>query len=172
MHRRALGRFPDVIDTLLRAALPADLHALVRRLVVATREFVVAHVQKRRGELSEGEGSLIAREAGLVARDVLRAASQPPRQAAIKHLHISLPLDAPRVVAVTVFADDTARLVLDHQFGPCSRRVRALARPHRDFRSWSESARCVPSVCTAQRPSARGSIGTCALRGMETLLEY
>jgi hypothetical protein len=50
---------PDVIDSLLRAALPADLHSLVPCLVreVAVREFVASHVQKRWGELSEGEGT-------------------------------------------------------------------------------------------------------------------
>ena len=54
-----------MIDSLLRAALPDDLHALVPRLVreCAAREFVVAHVQKRWGELSEGEGNLVARGA-------------------------------------------------------------------------------------------------------------
>jgi hypothetical protein len=34
------------------------------------------------------------------------------------------------------------------------------------FRSCNESARCVPSVWTAQRPPGRGSTATCGLRAM------
>ena len=35
-----------------------------------------------------------------------------------------------------------------------------------DLRSCNECARCVPSVCTAQRPSGRGSTATCGLRAI------
>jgi hypothetical protein len=58
---------PDAIDSMLRAALPADLHALVPRFIgeVSARDFVSAHAKKRWGELSEGEGNLIAREVGI-----------------------------------------------------------------------------------------------------------
>jgi hypothetical protein len=72
---------------LLRAALPADLHALVRRLAreCAARDFVAAHAQKRWGDRSEGEGNLIAREVGIVARDVLSGV--PAAAGSGKHLH-------------------------------------------------------------------------------------
>jgi hypothetical protein len=68
-----------MIDLLLRAALPAEVHALVPRLVgeVAAREFVAARVQKRWGELTEGEGN--PNRAGGRTRSARRAQRRPHR---------------------------------------------------------------------------------------------
>lgn len=68
----------DVIVRLLRSTLPADMRAAAPELAerVLKHPDVAAHAGKRWGELSEGEGNIIAREAGAVARDVeIRSAS-------------------------------------------------------------------------------------------------
>lgn len=79
-------------------------------------------------------------------------------------------LDPPWIVTVAVFASDPARLVFDYEFGvlgPGKFSPRLIAS---DFRSCNESARCVPSVWTAHRPSGRGSTATCGLRAIARLL--
>jgi hypothetical protein len=64
---------PDVIESLLRVALPTELHALIPRLLyqVTERPHVSEHAQKVWGELSEADGNIIAREVGLVARTAI-----------------------------------------------------------------------------------------------------
>jgi len=62
----------DVIINLLLTTLPPDMRAAAPELAdrVAEHPEVAPYVRKRWGELTEGQGNIVAREAGVVARDV------------------------------------------------------------------------------------------------------
>jgi hypothetical protein len=70
------------IEVLLVASLPADVRVLIPGLIdeVTERSDVAPHANKRWGELSEGEGNIVAREVGLVAARVMTAAKLAPRR--------------------------------------------------------------------------------------------
>jgi hypothetical protein len=63
----------DVIIDLLLTTLPPEMQAAAPALAdrVAEHPDVGPHYWKRWGELSEGEGNVIAREAGVVAHDAM-----------------------------------------------------------------------------------------------------
>jgi len=67
---------PDVIVDLLLTTLPPELRVSAPDLAdrVIERPDVAPHAGKRWGELSEGEGNIVAREVGIVARYVAQGA--------------------------------------------------------------------------------------------------
>src|SRR4029079_17153750 len=99
--------------------------------------------------------------AGVLSGDVICIRDVDcPRQPLIRRgsmPRLSLPATRPASFLIT----SSTRLL------PASSRPLAIAS---DFLSCSESARCVASVCTAHRPSGRGSTDTCGLRGMASSL--
>lgn len=78
----------QVIIDLLLSTLPADMRAAAPELAERVIEHpdVAAHAGKRWGELSEGEGNIIARETGIVARDVVLGAGSATASGG-EHLH-------------------------------------------------------------------------------------
>lgn len=66
----------DVVIDLLLKSLPAELRAAAPDLAdrVGEHPSVKPHFGKRWGDLTEGQGNIIAREVGLVARDVIGGA--------------------------------------------------------------------------------------------------
>jgi hypothetical protein len=77
-----------IIVGLLIATLPPDLRAAAPDLAhgVMDHPDVERHAGKRRGELSESEGNIVAREVGLVARDVMNGAGYVSASGG-EHLH-------------------------------------------------------------------------------------
>ena len=68
-----------IIDLLL-AALPPELRVSAPDLAdrVMARPDVAPHAGKRWGDLSEGEGNIVAREAGIVARYIAEGGGGSP----------------------------------------------------------------------------------------------
>ena len=66
----------EVIIDLLLKTLPPELRVSAPDLAdrVIARPDVAPHADKRWGELSEGEGNIVAREAGIVARYIAEGA--------------------------------------------------------------------------------------------------
>jgi len=81
-------RVRDVIIDLLLTTLPPDMRASAPELAdrVAQHPEVAPHLRKRWGELTEGQGYIVAREAGIVARDVEIGASSTTASGG-EHLH-------------------------------------------------------------------------------------
>jgi len=71
-----------VIDAVVRAVLPLDLHGLVPEVVgeIAECPEVADHIDKRWKALSLGEGNLVVTEIGAVAYRVIREADETSRQ--------------------------------------------------------------------------------------------
>jgi len=69
----------QVILVLMRAALPRNLHASIPRLVedVTRHEDVAPHVDRRWGELTIGEGGVLARQVRVTARRALTVPGPP-----------------------------------------------------------------------------------------------
>jgi len=64
----------DVVAALLTLVLPAEQHELVPRLtdMVSACKGVVEHRGKLWGELSEGEGNIVATRVGVIAHEIIR----------------------------------------------------------------------------------------------------
>jgi len=71
-----------VIDAVVRAVLPLDLHVLVPEVVDEIAEYpeVADHIDKRWRDLSPGEGNIVVEEIGAVAYRVIREADETSRQ--------------------------------------------------------------------------------------------
>jgi hypothetical protein len=63
----------DVIGTLLEFVLPAEQRDLIPRLtdMVSACKGVVEHRGKLWGDLTEGEGNIVATRVGVIAREIL-----------------------------------------------------------------------------------------------------
>ena len=77
----------EVVIDLLLTTLPSELRVSAPDLAdrVLERPDVARHARKRWGELSEGEGNIVAREVGLVARDIRIGAVRTSTSG--EHLH-------------------------------------------------------------------------------------
>jgi hypothetical protein len=64
----------DVVGALLALVLPAPVHELIPRLtdMVSACKGVVEHRGKLWGELSEGEGNIVATRVGVIAHEIIR----------------------------------------------------------------------------------------------------
>jgi hypothetical protein len=64
----------DVVAALLALVLPAEQHELIPRLtdMVSACKGVVEHRGKLWGELSEGEGNIVAARVGIIAHEIIR----------------------------------------------------------------------------------------------------
>ena len=78
----------EVIVDLLLTTLPPELRVSAPDLAdrVIARPDVAPHADKRCGELSEGEGNIVAREVGIVARYIAEGAGSTAASGG-EHLH-------------------------------------------------------------------------------------
>lgn len=69
----AKSELRDVVAALLALVLPAEQHELIPRLtdMVSACKGVVEHRGKVWGELTEGEGNIVATRFGVIAREIL-----------------------------------------------------------------------------------------------------
>jgi hypothetical protein len=76
----------EVIIDLLLTTLPPELRVSAPDLAdrVISRPDVAPHAGKRWGDLSEGEGNIVAREVGIVARYIAEGGAGSPSG---EHLH-------------------------------------------------------------------------------------
>jgi hypothetical protein len=77
----------DVIRKLLLIALPADLRACARELAerLGKLSTVAPYIDRTWGELSEAEGTTLAREVGMLARAMIEGAGSLTMSG--EHLH-------------------------------------------------------------------------------------
>ena len=77
----------DVVIDLLLKTLPPELRAAAPDLAdrVGEHPSVKQHFGKRWGELTEGQGNIVAREVGVIARDVIEGAGVTTPSG--EHLH-------------------------------------------------------------------------------------
>jgi len=93
---------------------------------------------------------------------VVRTTRKPVSYAVVQMGAKGSAFDASWVISMTVFAHDPSGLVFDHEFDLLLRAMRPRATESL-FRSCNESARSVPSVCTAHDhwDAARSLLGVC-----------